>query len=417
MTADDNVSYVFGGFSLFPKGRTLHHLQAPVDLPGKYFDILCYLVQHANTLIKSSDLAEAIWGSEGKIYARNLPHHIARIRKVIGCDARAPKFIKTIHWQKAYRFIGSVSVEYPNLREKETPVSTGATLDIECHLFVPTFVGEDFFRVLRVKEELKEFTSFKRYPMERAVLSVMSVGFGVWHITESKEFEHLWEFAQWRQRYYRQILQGKHAITRYTREIFKAQGNGPGLIRSIRKSSYVFSVQILRSRVSRDQQALNRFVRLMATPSSLESHGNPAKPSQGIESIERKLLESDSASKDLEEFGLPNRDIGYASWDGVSYFHTSGEDLGKSIEEFEMAVQVLWWTCKCSCEIFLAGDASETERVRRYIPELRRLFAKIKNIGATEPPSRRTMREAIIKTSRLKEMFEEMIDLASVLGK
>ncbi len=412
MTPENDNSYAFGGFTLIPDERTLLHSQTPVELHGKEFEILLYLVQHNNVLIKPVDLAEAIWGPDGGAYTRNLSHHMARIRKAIGCDARVPKFIKTVHGQKGYRFIAPVTVEHREGTESNIPRSAGAALEIETHLFVPMFLSGDAYANLPVKEGTNEYHRYKKYRMERATLHLMPTGVAVWHLKQAKQFGQLSEFAEWRRRSYQEILRGEHALSRYSRELLKTQKAGAGKNGPAGRPGYVFSVQILRLTAIRNPQTVNRLLQLLASPTSLESRQDAENTPLRVESLERGLLESDSPRKDLEEFGLPGADVGYACWDAVSYRNTFGDDLERSIVEFEIAVQSLWWTCKCISEIFLARDAGEAKKVRKQIPELRRLFAKIKNIGATEPPSRRTMREAVIKTSRLREVFEEAIDLS-----
>jgi len=48
MTSHQSVSYEFGGFTLYPKDETLLHLNKPVRIAGKEFEILSYFAQHAS---------------------------------------------------------------------------------------------------------------------------------------------------------------------------------------------------------------------------------------------------------------------------------------------------------------------------------------------------------------------------------
>jgi glutathionylspermidine synthase len=156
---------------------------------------------------------------------------------------------------------------------------------------------------------------------------------------------------------------------------------------------------------------------LLSSPTSLESKQGSKDETERLNRLEQTLLERGLMSPGIEEFGLSGVDIGFASWDGVSYFQLKNEHgLQESLVEFEIAVQSLWWMCKYLADLYLSNDSQQMRIVRKYIPELKQHFTRIKNIAATESPSRRTMAEAILNTSRLKQIVEEAIGLCEQKG-
>jgi DNA-binding winged helix-turn-helix (wHTH) protein len=409
-----NSIYEFGGFSLDIANQLLLHAQRPVDLTGKELKMLAFLVEHHDRVVGSEELVLAVWGPEGSRYLRNLSHHIARIRKVLGCDARVPKFIKTFHWKKGYRFIApvnvveSVSGAAPILPSSEPGA---AVFEVRSHFFVPMFFGAELYSHLRVRVKTNEGIEYKEFQSERGVLHLLASGFGVWHIAESKRFEHLWEFADWRRKLYREILEDRQLLKIATDALLTSMKRKAPLIRIIGKPGYVFSAHVLKSTTFRNQQTVRRAIQVLASPSLLETNSAGIQQKGDRDALERNILEDATLENHLEVFGLLTIDLGYASWDSVSYLHRSGVNLEQRIVDFEIAVQSLWWMCKCATEVFLSGEADEVEAVSKFVPEIKRQFTKLKSISATESRSQRTMKEAILKTSRLKQMVEEVVDL------
>lgn len=405
--------YEFGGFSLDTTNQILLHSRRPVDLTGKELKILSFLVQNHDRAVESPELVRAVWGALGDRHTRHMPHHIARIRKAIGCDPRVPKFIKTFHGKKAYRFIAPVNV-VKQTAESEV-VSTfepgGTAFEINSHLFVPMFFGAELYSHLRVRVKTNEGIEYKEFQSERGVLHLLASGFGVWHISESKRFAHLWEFADWRRKLYREILEDRQLLKIATDALLTSMKRKTPLTRLIGKPGYVFSAHVLKSTTFRNQETVRRSLQVLASPSLLETNSVGIEQKRDLDALERNILEDATLENHLEVFGLLTIDLGYASWDSVSYLHRSGVHLEQRIVDFEIAVQSLWWMCKCATEMFLSGEAAEVEAVSKFVPEIKRQFAKLKGISATESRSQRTMKEAILKTSRLKQMVEEVVDL------
>ena len=106
----------FGEFSLDQRNACLWHGTEALKLKPKAFDVLCYLVEHSGQLVSKDDLWRAIW-PDVAVTDGVLAVCLTEIRQVLGDDAKAPRFIETVH-RRGYRFIGEVvrsssSRQYP----------------------------------------------------------------------------------------------------------------------------------------------------------------------------------------------------------------------------------------------------------------------------------------------------------------
>ena len=76
----------------------------PVPITPKAFDVLSYLLQHAGQLVTKDDLLKSIW-PESFVGDSVLKVCVLEIRRALGDQAAAPKFVETVH-RRGYRFIG-----------------------------------------------------------------------------------------------------------------------------------------------------------------------------------------------------------------------------------------------------------------------------------------------------------------------
>jgi DNA-binding winged helix-turn-helix (wHTH) protein len=95
---------VFGPFRLEPGNAMLWRGDQAIVLRPRTFAVLCYLLEHPNRLLTKTEILNALWPrqfvSEGVLKAS-----INEIRKALGDDPKAPRYIETRHRQ-GYRFIG-----------------------------------------------------------------------------------------------------------------------------------------------------------------------------------------------------------------------------------------------------------------------------------------------------------------------
>ena len=103
------VNYRFGAFLLEPaQQRLINADRKPVSLTPKAFDTLLCLVERSGDLVTKNELLARVWPNvvvEEAILARN----VADLRKALGDDSSAPRFIETLP-KRGYRFVGSVAI-------------------------------------------------------------------------------------------------------------------------------------------------------------------------------------------------------------------------------------------------------------------------------------------------------------------
>jgi DNA-binding response OmpR family regulator len=75
-----------------------------VDLTPREFEILRYLVERRDRIVSRAELLRAVWGESGGSLTRTVDVHIAKLRKKIGDEPYAPRYILTVHGA-GYRFV------------------------------------------------------------------------------------------------------------------------------------------------------------------------------------------------------------------------------------------------------------------------------------------------------------------------
>ena len=101
-----DLSLAFDRFRLDPASGQLFGDSGPVSLTPKALSLLEYLVARPGRLVKKAELLDAIW--PGVFVADGaLKVCIREIRRALGDDAQAPRFIETAH-RRGYRFIADV---------------------------------------------------------------------------------------------------------------------------------------------------------------------------------------------------------------------------------------------------------------------------------------------------------------------
>lgn len=75
-----------------------------VTMAQKEFELLLFLLQHANRVFSKEDLFERVWGMDALGDASTVTVHIARIREKIEDNPSKPQYIGTV-WGSGYKFI------------------------------------------------------------------------------------------------------------------------------------------------------------------------------------------------------------------------------------------------------------------------------------------------------------------------
>ena len=97
----------FGDLTLDSDSRQLVRGGVPVHLSPKAFDVLCHLVERRPSAVTKTELFELVWPGTFVVEA-NLTVLVTELRRALGDDAHAPRFIRTVH-KHGYAFCGDVA--------------------------------------------------------------------------------------------------------------------------------------------------------------------------------------------------------------------------------------------------------------------------------------------------------------------
>ena len=111
---------VFEPFQLDTVNHCLWRAGERMPLTPKAFDVLRYVVEHADRVVTQDELLEAIW-PDTYVNPEGIRKYVQEIRRVLGDQRDAPSFIETLP-KRGYRFIAKVS-------DERKPVTSVATSD------------------------------------------------------------------------------------------------------------------------------------------------------------------------------------------------------------------------------------------------------------------------------------------------
>lgn len=103
--------FVFPPFRLDLANEQLWRDEQLIALRPKTFAILCYLVEHPGRLVTKDELLRAVWG-ETQVSEEGLRDYLREIRRALGDDAEAPRFVETVRG-RGYRFLATISTIPP----------------------------------------------------------------------------------------------------------------------------------------------------------------------------------------------------------------------------------------------------------------------------------------------------------------
>lgn len=101
------MSVRFGDFTLDVDSRQLHRDRESLHLSRKAFDALCVLVERFPKAVGKDELHARLWPGTYVVDA-NLSVVVAEVRRVLGDDPQAPRFIRTVH-RIGYAFCADVA--------------------------------------------------------------------------------------------------------------------------------------------------------------------------------------------------------------------------------------------------------------------------------------------------------------------
>lgn len=108
MSSLSNHFYRFEDFTVDTSQRVLLRAEKPVALTPKAFDTLLILLEGNGRIVEKDDLKKKLWPNTF-VEEANITFNVQQLRKVLGDDARNPRFIETVA-RRGYRFIAPVEV-------------------------------------------------------------------------------------------------------------------------------------------------------------------------------------------------------------------------------------------------------------------------------------------------------------------
>ena len=107
MTSDFVGSYQFGPFRLDAGQRVLLQEGQLVPLRPKDLELLFALVESSGRLMEKDELLKRVW-PDTFVEEANLSHHVFTLRRVLGDDREASRYIETVP-RRGYRFMAPVT--------------------------------------------------------------------------------------------------------------------------------------------------------------------------------------------------------------------------------------------------------------------------------------------------------------------
>jgi DNA-binding winged helix-turn-helix (wHTH) protein len=103
--------WCFADFRLDPTNARLWQGAQVIALTPKVFDVLHYLVTHADRLVTKDALLDAVW-PETAVSDGVVRMAIGDLRRALGDTAQAPRYIATVQ-RRGYRFVAPVTCVTP----------------------------------------------------------------------------------------------------------------------------------------------------------------------------------------------------------------------------------------------------------------------------------------------------------------
>lgn len=110
--ASGQVELRFGAWRLDPGRRELQHLDVPVPLTLREFDLIYHLARHPGQAFTRGQLLDRVWGAGFDGYEHTVNSHINRLRAKLEAGAQGGRLIETV-WGVGYRFNADIAQDVP----------------------------------------------------------------------------------------------------------------------------------------------------------------------------------------------------------------------------------------------------------------------------------------------------------------
>jgi len=117
MTARNSSVFLFDDIRVDPATFRAFKADQVISLEPKTLKLLLFLIENRGRLIEKDEILDSIW-SGTHVTENALTREIGKLRKSLGDDPKAPKYIETVH-TRGYRFIA----ELAEANGSEAPVS------------------------------------------------------------------------------------------------------------------------------------------------------------------------------------------------------------------------------------------------------------------------------------------------------
>jgi class 3 adenylate cyclase len=114
------MRYRFGDYCLDTQRYELHRGRVPIPLRPKVYQVLAYLLTHADRVVLTQELLEQVWPGQF-VGDAALHSYIMAIRKALGDDGHGQRLLRTVRG-RGYRFVAPVGVQDPEPAEPSSPV-------------------------------------------------------------------------------------------------------------------------------------------------------------------------------------------------------------------------------------------------------------------------------------------------------
>ena len=96
-----------GDLKIYPAERKVTIREVPLNLTSMEYELLLVFFRHPGKKFRRDNIAKALQGNDAASYSRSIDILVSRLRGKLGEDARAPRYIQSIHGF-GYVFTGKV---------------------------------------------------------------------------------------------------------------------------------------------------------------------------------------------------------------------------------------------------------------------------------------------------------------------
>jgi two-component system alkaline phosphatase synthesis response regulator PhoP len=100
-----NQAFTFGNIRVNRNEAEVVRDGEQIELSGKEFNLLLFLLENRNTVFSRDELLEHVWGYHDMPCTRTVDMHIANLRSKLERNPKHPKYIITVHGL-GYKFTG-----------------------------------------------------------------------------------------------------------------------------------------------------------------------------------------------------------------------------------------------------------------------------------------------------------------------